>query len=232
MQWTIRQFPAASDDVNLLPTKQQMKLLRIAIVIAQSHQPDCTPVRSVLLAGHADFALEREKREPGFLAKISRARALAVQKELIRLIGARPASRIRWTHQGDGDRSLVVPHPRTEVERALNRRVVVTLNPGSPAVAPPPAPVPQRQPAPRPQPQPQPATGRFPRDVIDAAVASHRKWGVPTSVILAQWVLESGFGSKTPPGSNNPLGIKATGSQPFVEGATQEIVRAKRSRSK
>ncbi|POR40053.1 peptidoglycan-binding protein [Methylobacterium sp. V23] len=59
--------------------------------------------------------------------------------------------------------------------------------------------------------------------VIAAALASQTKWGVPASVTIAQYILESGNGAHMPPGSNNPFGIKATGSQPSVEVGTREV---------
>jgi peptidoglycan hydrolase-like protein with peptidoglycan-binding domain len=61
-------------------------------------------------------------------------------------------------------------------------------------------------------------------DVIQGAQASDRLWGVPASVTLAQFILESAFGKKMPPGSNNPFGIKAKGDQPFVKARTIEHV--------
>ncbi len=61
-------------------------------------------------------------------------------------------------------------------------------------------------------------------DVIQGAQASDRLWGVPASVTLAQFILESAFGKKMPPGSNNPFGIKAKGDQPFVKARTIEYV--------
>jgi flagellum-specific peptidoglycan hydrolase FlgJ len=48
---------------------------------------------------------------------------------------------------------------------------------------------------------------------------------VPALVTLAQWALESEWGTKEPPASNNPFGIKAIGDQPFVESQTVEYVK-------
>jgi flagellum-specific peptidoglycan hydrolase FlgJ len=60
-----------------------------------------------------------------------------------------------------------------------------------------------------------------PADVIAAAQAGAAKWGVPASVTLAQWALESGWGQHMPPGSNNPFGIKARpGVDPAVNAQT------------
>lgn len=66
-------------------------------------------------------------------------------------------------------------------------------------------------------------------DVIAAAQAAARKWRVPASVSLAQWALESDWGRKMPPGSNNPFGMKAraqggTYIDPFVESDTTEVL--------
>ena len=69
--------------------------------------------------------------------------------------------------------------------------------------------------------------GPFPSDVINAAIASNKKWHVPASVTLAQWALESTFGRSTPAGSNNPFGIKAVQGQPFVLAKTSEVVNGK-----
>jgi hypothetical protein len=66
--------------------------------------------------------------------------------------------------------------------------------------------------------------GQIPADVIEAAVASRRHWNVPASVTIAQWVVESAWGTSMPPGSNNPFGIKATAQQPAIESPTREIV--------
>lgn len=69
--------------------------------------------------------------------------------------------------------------------------------------------------------------GILPPDVIEAAKASQTRWGVPASVTLAQWIVESAWGSAMPPDSNNPFGIKAGESQPAVESETREVVDGK-----
>jgi flagellum-specific peptidoglycan hydrolase FlgJ len=67
----------------------------------------------------------------------------------------------------------------------------------------------------------------FPKAVIDAAIASNKKWHVPASVALAQWALESNYGKAMPAGSNNPFGIKAVAGQAFVLATTKEFVKGK-----
>lgn len=64
--------------------------------------------------------------------------------------------------------------------------------------------------------------------VIQAAQASERLWGIPTSLTLAQFVLESAGGKSMPPGSNNPFGIKARQGEPFVTARTWEVVNGRR----
>lgn len=74
---------------------------------------------------------------------------------------------------------------------------------------------------------PSPSAGHFgqvPADVADAAIGSRKKWEVPASVTVAQWVVESAWGASTPPGSNNPFGMKAVGDQPSVESPTREVI--------
>lgn len=59
--------------------------------------------------------------------------------------------------------------------------------------------------------------------VIVAAQKAFGKYGVPASVTLAQYCLESGYGKHMPLGSNNPFGIKAN-SPPYVEANTIEVI--------
>jgi len=66
--------------------------------------------------------------------------------------------------------------------------------------------------------------GILPPDVIEAAKASLKRWGIPPSITLAQWIVESAWGSAMPPDSNNPFGIKALEGQPAVESETREVI--------
>lgn len=74
----------------------------------------------------------------------------------------------------------------------------------------------------KPAANPKPDLRGFPSDVIAAAQATQRSTGIPTSITLAQWALESGWGKQMPPGSNNPFGIKAVAGQPSVRARTRE----------
>lgn len=65
-------------------------------------------------------------------------------------------------------------------------------------------------------------TGPF-ASVIEAAQAAEKEAGIPASVTLAQWALESDFGRAMPLHSNNPFGIKAIAGQAFVEAWTHEV---------
>ena len=58
---------------------------------------------------------------------------------------------------------------------------------------------------------------------IAAAQAAEKKYGVPASVTLAQYGLESSAGKRMPPDSNNPFGIKAKGDEPYVTAMTHEV---------
>ncbi len=66
--------------------------------------------------------------------------------------------------------------------------------------------------------------GKIPPDVAEAAQVSFMAWGVPASVTIAQWAVESAWGAAMPPGSNNPFGIKAVGTQAAVESMTREVL--------
>jgi flagellum-specific peptidoglycan hydrolase FlgJ len=50
------------------------------------------------------------------------------------------------------------------------------------------------------------ATTKVPADIVAAAQRSHRKWGIPASISIAQWAVESGWGKHAP--GNNPFGMK------------------------
>lgn len=67
----------------------------------------------------------------------------------------------------------------------------------------------------------------LPKDVVLAAEAAQAKWLVPSSVSIAQWALESAWGTREPTGSNNPFGIKAVSGEAFVEAATHEVIDGK-----
>ena len=56
--------------------------------------------------------------------------------------------------------------------------------------------------------------GIVPPEIIEAARASLKNWGIPPSITLAQWIVESAWGAAMPPDSNNPFGIKALEGQP------------------
>lgn len=66
----------------------------------------------------------------------------------------------------------------------------------------------------------------IPGDIIAAAKASQAKWGIPASITIAQWAVESGYGRHMPGGlaSNNPFGIKATAGHPSVVANTREVI--------
>lgn len=73
-----------------------------------------------------------------------------------------------------------------------------------------------------------PTSSKFPVDVISGAQAIQEKYGVPASVTLAQWAVESAYGRSTPPSSNNPFGIKAKSGEPYVTAWTSEYVNGKK----
>lgn len=72
-------------------------------------------------------------------------------------------------------------------------------------------------------PKPAAASAAAPPEIVAAAQAAEVKYGVPASVTIAQWKLESNSGKSMPAGSNNPFGIKAKPGQPYVEAETTEF---------
>ncbi|MBV8280936.1 MAG: OmpA family protein [Candidatus Eremiobacteraeota bacterium] len=135
---TLRSFRRYSNAVALLPATERTKIANIARQIVASFSSP-TPAVQVFLEGHADRDLQRERREPGFMARISKNRAASVMRALQDLVGPATSRRIRWSVVGAGDSSLAVPNPRTEAERGCNRRVKVSLE-GKPMPPRPPGP--------------------------------------------------------------------------------------------
>jgi len=66
---------------------------------------------------------------------------------------------------------------------------------------------------------------KIPRTHVLGAIAAEQELGVPASVSLAQWALESGWGKFMPAGSNNPFGMKARKGEtgPTVIARTREV---------
>ena len=66
-------------------------------------------------------------------------------------------------------------------------------------------------------------------EVLKGALASQATYGIPASVSIAQFALESGWGKYMPPGSNNPFGMKtrAGKNDPFVTVKTREVIKGK-----
>lgn len=71
---------------------------------------------------------------------------------------------------------------------------------------------------------------RFTNEIITAAQTAQHQTNVPASVTMAQWALESAYGTEMPSGSNNPFGIKAKGGAPYVMAMTTEIYNGKSER--
>lgn len=70
----------------------------------------------------------------------------------------------------------------------------------------------------------------IPAEAVAAAQTSQKNWDIPASVALAQFGLESAWGTRMPAGSRNPFGIKAAAGQPFVAATTTEVVHGQRIR--
>lgn len=67
-----------------------------------------------------------------------------------------------------------------------------------------------------------------PIDIVNSAKAAFLRWHIPVSVVLAQWVLESGWGEHSP--GNNPFGMKprAGKNDPAQLMMTTEEIKGKR----
>lgn len=67
------------------------------------------------------------------------------------------------------------------------------------------------------------------QDLITAAQAAQRKWKVWASVSLAQYGIESAWGTREPKGSNNGFGIQALHGLPSVEADSFEYINGVRT---
>jgi hypothetical protein len=122
---TLSRFPRCQRAVQTLPPEERMKIEQVARRIRASLRPGCAAVRTVRLVGHAD---RDAQRGPAFERRISGERAVQVKQALIRAIrNPGLAGRIDWQTVAAGATRVLVPFPATEMDRALNRRVEITL---------------------------------------------------------------------------------------------------------
>lgn len=130
--------PYRSDAASLAPS-ERAKIVALARYVLWSFGPGRTPVRAIELVGHAD---RDAARGSDFETQMSRKRAVDMRAALAEAIDRqstahRPAeppwppysTRLDWNVAAAGARQLLVANPRTEAERARNRRVDVALHP-------------------------------------------------------------------------------------------------------
>ncbi|MFO1428598.1 MAG: hypothetical protein U1F76_00425 [Candidatus Competibacteraceae bacterium] len=129
---TISGFSRYRQEVRSLPPSEQTRIDRTARLVVASHRPGQYPIVTVRVVGHADFDTPRR---PAFERKISGKRAQSVQRALMsaidryatRQLGKPLSRRIRWEDFAMGASRPLHPAPRTETERARNRRVDILL---------------------------------------------------------------------------------------------------------
>lgn len=138
-QATVGGFGRYRSESAALPPPERAKLTELARFVLASFGPGRTPVRTIALLGHADRDVARGA---DFENVMSRERALGVQTalagEIDRLSAAHAptdppwppySARLHWSVAGAGASRLLVSAPRTEAERARNRRVDIELRP-------------------------------------------------------------------------------------------------------
>jgi hypothetical protein len=121
---TVSGFGRYSSSVRSLPAGQQAVIGAVAQRISASYRPYARPVTAICLIGHAD---SDPGRGPAFEDKISADRALQIHAALVRAVGYAISGRVTWIRVGAGARLPLVAQPRTEAERARNRRVDIWL---------------------------------------------------------------------------------------------------------
>jgi outer membrane protein OmpA-like peptidoglycan-associated protein len=129
-------FSRYAATVAVLPAVERQKIDQIARFIAGGLRSGKESTRTVRLTGHADLDTPRR---PAVEYQVARARAQDVLAALAQALDrierttgrAVPPynSRIAWEVQSAGATRLVVPKPRTELDRARNRRVEISLLP-------------------------------------------------------------------------------------------------------
>jgi flagellar motor protein MotB len=121
----IGRFARYGNTIQALPREEQARIGQIARHIISSYGPGCQPIRTIRLIGHADRDLQRGA---AFEKKISGDRAQVVQEALIRAINnPKVSQQITWQRTAEGASQLIVRNPKTESDRARNRRVEVIL---------------------------------------------------------------------------------------------------------
>lgn len=133
----ISRFHRYQQSVAALPSEEKMKIIQIGDMVVRSFKPGCFPITKITIVGHADRDV---RRGPKFEVDISKERATAVKRALNIVINTRQkglVGKITVVSGGVGAKELVVPNARTERQQALNRRVVVTLEPNNQPVPPP-----------------------------------------------------------------------------------------------
>lgn len=134
---TVGGFGRYSSDAASLAPSEHAKIALLAKYVLWSFGPGRTPVRSIELVGHADRDIARG---PAFETEMSRNRARQMRALLADAIDRQSAAqqpseppwppfsaRLAWNIVPQGARQLLVANPRTEVERARNRRVDIAL---------------------------------------------------------------------------------------------------------
>lgn len=123
---------------NAIPPQEKAKILKLAQLIVQSHKSG-QPIRTIQLVGHADRDVQRGVN---FEKKISGDRALSIRAALSSTIehlsqtpGAAYApmppisTRLNWQQISAGATQRLIQTPRSESERARNRRVEILMSP-------------------------------------------------------------------------------------------------------
>jgi outer membrane protein OmpA-like peptidoglycan-associated protein len=130
---TISGFSRYRQEVASLSASEQSRLDQVARLVVASHTPGRRPIVTIRIVGHADFDTPRR---PVFESRISADRALSVLRALVAAIDRQAAlarrgplsGKIRWERFAMGATRPLFAAPRTEAERARNRRVDILLD--------------------------------------------------------------------------------------------------------
>jgi hypothetical protein len=129
---TISGFARYRQEIAALPPSEQARISRITRLVVASYASGGRPITTIRLVGHADLDTPRR---PAFERSISAERARGVQRALMTQIDRysvaarrRPLAKyLRWERFAMGATRPLYPMPRTQAERARNRRVDILL---------------------------------------------------------------------------------------------------------
>ena len=136
-------FARYRNDVASLPPDERQRIDRLAQSIVETHVNGSSPINTIRVIGHADFDTPRRPVFENYVSAQRARSAMLALRAAIDFHGARLAPsrttlshRIKWQRFAVGATMPAVARPRSETERARNRRVDILLETERPLAPP------------------------------------------------------------------------------------------------